>query len=84
MQVVPDVRRHPRREQAVRPVRGRRRRDPAEPYGNAVDVDIYLVAEPTANMLEVGNAVQEAVSTAVEHILGMHAQQVNVYIEDVA
>jgi uncharacterized alkaline shock family protein YloU len=47
-------------------------------------VDVYLVAEPTANMLEVGSAVQEAVSAAVEHILGMRAQQINVYIEDVA
>ncbi len=53
-------------------------------HGDAVDVDVYLVAEPTANMLDVGNAVQEAVSAAVEHILGMRAQQINVYIEDVA
>lgn len=53
-------------------------------HGSAVDVDVYLVAEPTANMLEVGSAVQEAVGAAIEHILGMRAQQVNVYIEDVA
>lgn len=53
-------------------------------HGNAVDVDVYLVAEPTANMLEVGNAVQEVVSAAAEHILGMRAQRINVYIEDVA
>lgn len=52
--------------------------------GESVKVDVYLVAEPTANMLDVGAAVQEAVSAAVEHILGMHAQQINVYIEDVA
>lgn len=53
-------------------------------HGNAVDVDVYLVAEPTANMLEVGAAVQEAVGAAIEHILGMRARQINVYIEDVA
>lgn len=53
-------------------------------HGDTVNLDLYLVAEPTANMLEVGAAVQEAVSAAVEHILGMRAQQINVYIEDVA
>ncbi|HEX6819423.1 MAG TPA: Asp23/Gls24 family envelope stress response protein [Ktedonobacterales bacterium] len=53
-------------------------------HANAVDVDLYLVAEPTANMLDVGSAVQEAVGAAIEHILGMRAQQINVYIEDVA
>jgi uncharacterized alkaline shock family protein YloU len=49
-----------------------------------VSVDLYLVVEPSANMLDVGAAVQEAVSAAVEHILGMRTRQINVYIQDVA
>ncbi len=53
-------------------------------HGDEVSVDLYLVVEPSANMLDVGAAVQEAVSAAVEHILGMRARQVNVYIQDVA
>jgi uncharacterized alkaline shock family protein YloU len=53
-------------------------------HGHEVSIDLYLVVAPSANMLEVGAAVQEAVSAAVEHILGMHARQVNVYIQDVA
>lgn len=53
-------------------------------HDDEVSVDLYLVVEPNASMLEVGAAVQEAVSAAVEHILGMRARQVNVYIQDVA
>ena len=53
-------------------------------HDDTVAVDLYLVVEPSANMLEVGAAVQESVSAAVEHILGMHARQINVYIQDVA
>jgi uncharacterized alkaline shock family protein YloU len=51
---------------------------------DTVSVDLYLVVEPSANMLDVGTAVQEAVSGAVEHILGMRTRQINVYIQDVA
>jgi uncharacterized alkaline shock family protein YloU len=53
-------------------------------HGDTINVDLYLVVEPSANMLDVGAAVQEAVSAAVEHILGMRARQINVYIQDVA
>jgi uncharacterized alkaline shock family protein YloU len=53
-------------------------------HGHTVNIDLYLVVQPSASMLEVGAAVQEAVSVAVEHILGMHARQINVYIQDVA
>jgi uncharacterized alkaline shock family protein YloU len=53
-------------------------------HEDTVTVDLYLVVEPSANMLEVGAAVQESVSAAVEHILGMQARQINVYIQDVA
>lgn len=52
--------------------------------GEAVAVDLYLVAEPGVNLVRAGSAVQEAVGAAIEHILGMHVSAINVYIQDVA
>jgi len=49
-----------------------------------VDVDLYLIVEPSAHLVEVGSAVQESVGAAIEHILGMQARAINVYIQDVA
>lgn len=49
-----------------------------------VSIDLYLIAEPDVNLVAVGAAVQEAVGRAVDHILGMHASEINVYIQDVA
>jgi len=51
---------------------------------DGVAVDLYLIVEPTANMVQVGSAVQESVSAAIEHILGMRARAINVYVQDVA
>ena len=36
------------------------------------------------DLVEVGSAVQESVGAAIEHILGMRARAINVYIQDVA
>lgn len=52
-------------------------------HGNAVAVDLYLVIEPGASMVDAGTGVQEAVGAAVEHILGMEATEINVFIQDV-
>jgi uncharacterized alkaline shock family protein YloU len=52
--------------------------------GEVVDVDLYLIVEPWAHLVEVGSAVQESVGAAIEHILGMRARTINVYIQDVA
>ena len=51
---------------------------------NTVAVDVYLIVQPDTSIVDVGIAVQEAVTTAVEHILGMGVGEVNVYIQDVA
>jgi uncharacterized alkaline shock family protein YloU len=51
---------------------------------DTVSIDLYLIAEPDVNLVAVGAAVQEAVGQAVDHILGMHASEINVYIQDVA
>jgi uncharacterized alkaline shock family protein YloU len=53
-------------------------------HGTVVGVDLYLVTEAGVNMVTVGEAVQEAVAAAIEHILSMTASEINVYIRDVA
>ena len=53
-------------------------------HDDIVAVDLYLIAEPEVNLVSVGTAVQEAVGRAVDHILGMHASEINVYVQDVA
>ena len=53
-------------------------------HGDVVAVDLYLVAAPGINLVALGEAVQEAVGAAIEHILAMTASEINVYIRDVA
>ncbi len=51
---------------------------------NTVSADLYLVVESGTNILNVGTAVQEEVSSALEHIVGMQVHEINVYIQDIA
>ncbi|MDQ6662204.1 MAG: Asp23/Gls24 family envelope stress response protein [Chloroflexota bacterium] len=51
---------------------------------NTVTADLYLVVASHANIVEVGSAVQDEVASAIEHMVGMQVQEVNVYIQDVA
>ena len=51
---------------------------------DVVAIDLYLIADPDVNLVAVGVAVQEAVGQAVDHILGMRASEINVYVQDVA
>jgi uncharacterized alkaline shock family protein YloU len=53
-------------------------------HDDVVSIDLYLIAEPEVNLVSVGVAVQEAVGQAVDHILGMRASEINVYVQDVA
>lgn len=48
-----------------------------------VSVDLYVVVEPDANMLELGRRIQAEVAQSIEDLLGMTVQDVNVHIEDV-
>ena len=52
--------------------------------GDRVAIDLYLVVQAGANMVEVGSRVQESIGAAIEHILGMGVSAINVYIQDVA
>ncbi len=51
--------------------------------GNQVAVDIYLVVKPGVNMRETSVAVQEAITRAIQELVGMEVTAVNTHIEDV-
>lgn len=51
---------------------------------NTVTADLYIVVANDVNIVSVGSAVQDEVAAALEHIVGMHVREVNVYIQDVA
>jgi uncharacterized alkaline shock family protein YloU len=46
--------------------------------------DVYIVAEPDTNLRRLGQTVQQRVREALDQMVGMTAEQVNVYIEDVS
>lgn len=50
---------------------------------NIVHADLYVVVAHGANMVEVGNNVQRAVTQAVHEMLGMGVRNVNVYIQGI-
>jgi uncharacterized alkaline shock family protein YloU len=51
---------------------------------NTIYADLYIVVAPGVNIVEVGSTIQEEVASAIEEMVGMHVQEVNVYIQDVA
>jgi len=55
-----------------------------EVIGNSVRVKLYVVTEPDANMLNVGRQIQAEVSRAIQDMVGMEVESVDVHIDDVA
>lgn len=55
-----------------------------EVIGNSVRVKLYVVTESHANMLSTGRQIQAEVTRAIQDMVGMEVQSVDVYIEDVA
>lgn len=53
-------------------------------HNNTVAADLYLILKPGVNMAQVGRGVQNAVTSAIEDLLGMTAGEINIYIQDVA
>src|SRR5512139_1650154 len=49
----------------------------------AVHVELHVVAEADANMLKLGETLQSEVTRAVEEMVGMPVESVDVYIDDV-
>ena len=50
---------------------------------DAVTIDLYVVAEPEANLLRLGQTLQSEVSRAIQDMVGMEVLAVNVNIQDV-
>ncbi len=50
---------------------------------DGVATDVYIVAAPDTNLKRLGQTVQRRVREAMDQMVGMTADQVNVYIEDV-
>jgi uncharacterized alkaline shock family protein YloU len=48
-----------------------------------VSTDVYIVAAPETNLRKLGLTVQRRVREALDQMVGIPAEQVNVYIEDV-
>ena len=48
-----------------------------------VTADLYIVVESDVNMLELGRRIQVDVTRAIEELVGMDVESVNVHIEDV-
>ena len=46
-------------------------------------VDLHIIAGPNQSLLQLGRAVQHAVTRAVQQMIGMDVDAVNVHIEDV-
>ncbi len=51
---------------------------------STVAIDLYIVAEPDAQMLGLGQTLQREINRAVHEVVGMPVKEINVHIEDVA
>ncbi|MBI4791097.1 MAG: Asp23/Gls24 family envelope stress response protein [Chloroflexi bacterium] len=51
---------------------------------SAVSIDLFIVAEPEAQMLQLGQTLQREISRAIHDLVGMPVKEINVRIEDVA
>lgn len=51
---------------------------------NEVYVEIYVMTNPDANMLSVGRKIRAEVTRALQDMVGVDVQAVDVHIEDVA
>lgn len=45
--------------------------------------DVHIVVEKDVNMLKVGRAVQEQIAEAINNMVGMPIEEINIYIQDV-
>ena len=51
---------------------------------HAVTIDLYVIAEPSAQMLQLGQTLQREINRAIHDVVGMPVAEINVHIEDVA
>lgn len=50
----------------------------------SVRIELHIVTEPGVSMLRIGHQVQAEVTRAIQDLVGMEAEAVDVYVEDVA
>jgi uncharacterized alkaline shock family protein YloU len=48
-----------------------------------IAADIYIIAQPDANLRRLGQALQSKVRESLDQMVGFPADQINIYIEDV-
>jgi uncharacterized alkaline shock family protein YloU len=73
------------------PARGRLRARSATAEGVRVDVpddhsvvvEVHVIADPSARLQDLGKVLQAEVTRALEHMVGMSVQAVNVFIDQV-
>lgn len=51
--------------------------------GDDVTVEVSLIADAGADVVDVGKRLQAALQRAIEELIGMHVHAVNVHVEDV-
>jgi uncharacterized alkaline shock family protein YloU len=51
---------------------------------NNATIDLYVICERTANMLETSRRIQAEVARAIQETVGTSIREINVHIEDVA
>jgi uncharacterized alkaline shock family protein YloU len=48
-----------------------------------VYMDLYIIVEPSVNLLKLGRDIQHDVTRAINDMLGMHVGEVNIHVQDV-
>ena len=49
-----------------------------------VSIELYVVAEPQTQMLQLGQTLQREISRAIHDVVGMPVKEIDIHIEDVA
>jgi len=52
-------------------------------HDDSVTVDVHVVAHPDGNMLDLARTIQREVARAINDMVGMTVEEVNVHIEDI-
>jgi uncharacterized alkaline shock family protein YloU len=50
---------------------------------DTITADVYIIAQPEANLRRLGQTLQRKIREALDQMVGIPAEQINVYIEDV-
>lgn len=51
---------------------------------HSVSIELYIVAEPDAPMVQLGQTLQHEINRAIQDVVGMPVKEINIHIEDVA